>query len=51
MRIQERTKIGEYLIADSAAALVALAQMDVIEVHTWNSRFEHLNALQAIARV
>ncbi len=36
--IREKTKLGEYLVADSAAALVALAQMDVVEVHTWNTR-------------
>jgi bifunctional non-homologous end joining protein LigD len=40
VRIQEKTKLGEYLIADSAEALVSLAQMDVLEIHTWNSRFE-----------
>jgi bifunctional non-homologous end joining protein LigD len=39
VRIQEKTKIGEYLIADSRTALVGLAQMDVLEIHTWNSRF------------
>jgi bifunctional non-homologous end joining protein LigD len=39
VRIQEQKKIGEYLIADSRAALVGLAQMDVLEIHTWNSRF------------
>jgi bifunctional non-homologous end joining protein LigD len=39
VRIREKTKVGEYLIADSAAAVVALAQMDVLEIHTWNSRF------------
>ena len=39
VRIREKTKIGEYLIADSPAAIVALAQMDVLEIHTWNSRF------------
>ena len=38
VRIQEKTKLGEYLVADSAAALVALVQMDVLEIHTWNSR-------------
>jgi bifunctional non-homologous end joining protein LigD len=42
VRIPERAKIGEYLIADTPAALVALAQMDVIEIHTWNARVEHL---------
>jgi bifunctional non-homologous end joining protein LigD len=39
VKIQEKTKVGEYLIADSRAALVGLAQMDVLEIHTWNSRF------------
>jgi bifunctional non-homologous end joining protein LigD len=39
VRIREKTKIGEYLIADTAAAVVALAQMDVLEIHTWNSCF------------
>ncbi len=39
VRIREKTKVGEYLIADSTAALVSLAQMDVLEIHTWNSRF------------
>jgi len=39
VRIREKTKVGEYLIADTIAALVGLVQMDVLEVHTWNSRF------------
>jgi bifunctional non-homologous end joining protein LigD len=34
--IVERHKVGEYLVADSAAALVSLVQMDILEVHTWN---------------
>src|SRR6476660_6718242 len=38
-RIREKTKTGEYLIADSLPALVGLVQMDVLEVHTWNSCF------------
>ena len=37
VKIQEKTKIGEYLVADSLSAVVALAQMGVVEVHTWNS--------------
>ena len=42
VRIREKTKIGEYLIADSLAALVSLAQMDILEIHTWNSRFARI---------
>jgi bifunctional non-homologous end joining protein LigD len=42
VRIREKTKIGEYLIADSLPALVGLVQMDVLELHTWNSRFAHI---------
>jgi bifunctional non-homologous end joining protein LigD len=38
VRIRERTKIGEYVIVDSLDALVGLVQMNVLEVHTWNSR-------------
>jgi bifunctional non-homologous end joining protein LigD len=38
VKIQEKTKVGEYLVANDAASLVALAQMDVVEVHTWNTR-------------
>jgi len=37
-RIREKTKIGEYLVVDSLPALVGLAQMDILEIHTWNSR-------------
>jgi bifunctional non-homologous end joining protein LigD len=40
VRIQELRKTGEYLVADTAEALVALAQMDVVELHTWNARAE-----------
>jgi bifunctional non-homologous end joining protein LigD len=36
VRIQEKTKVGEYLVADSIEAVVSLAQMGVVEIHTWN---------------
>ena len=39
VRIREKTKVGEYMIAGSLTAIVALVQMGVIEIHTWNSRF------------
>jgi bifunctional non-homologous end joining protein LigD len=48
VRIQEKTKVGEYLVADSITAVVALAQMGIVEIHTWNSTtddIEHPNRL------
>jgi bifunctional non-homologous end joining protein LigD len=40
--IQEKKKIGEYLVAESIEAVVALAQMGVVEIHTWNSTEDNL---------
>jgi bifunctional non-homologous end joining protein LigD len=37
VHIQEKTKVGEYLVADSIKAVVALAQMGIVEIHTWNA--------------
>jgi len=37
VRIREKTKLGEYLIADTIAGVVGLVQMGVLEIHTWNS--------------
>jgi bifunctional non-homologous end joining protein LigD len=36
--IQELHKTGEYLVAVDLAGLVSLAQMGVVEIHTWNGR-------------
>jgi bifunctional non-homologous end joining protein LigD len=37
VRIRELHKTGEYLVADDRAALVGLAQMGIVELHTWNA--------------
>jgi bifunctional non-homologous end joining protein LigD len=42
IKIREQTKTGEYLLADSLPALVGLAQMSVLEIHTWNSTADQL---------
>src|SRR5262245_21506835 len=39
VKLREKTKVGEYLVADSLKAVVSLVQMGVLEIHTWNSRF------------
>jgi bifunctional non-homologous end joining protein LigD len=39
--VEELHKTGEYLMADTRRTLVSLAQMGVLEVHTWNAVAEH----------
>lgn len=42
VKIQEKRKVGEYLVVDDLAGLVGLVQIGILEIHTWNSRVEHL---------
>ena len=37
VNIAEKTKVGEYLAAVNPEGIIALAQMGIIEIHTWNS--------------
>jgi bifunctional non-homologous end joining protein LigD len=37
INIREKTKIGDYMIVDDRPALIALAQRNIVEFHTWNS--------------
>ncbi len=37
VRIPEKTKVGEYLVADDLAGVLGLVQMGIVEIHTWNS--------------
>jgi bifunctional non-homologous end joining protein LigD len=43
VKILEKTKVGEYLVADSIEAVVSLAQMGIVEIHTWNSTIEDID--------
>jgi bifunctional non-homologous end joining protein LigD len=40
VKIQEKKKVGEYLIADDVAGVAGLVQMGVLEIHTWNSTMD-----------
>jgi bifunctional non-homologous end joining protein LigD len=42
IRIQEKTKVGEYMVVDSLEGLISLAQMNVLEIHTWNSTADRI---------
>ncbi|HEY7511570.1 MAG TPA: DNA ligase D, partial [Vicinamibacteria bacterium] len=37
VKIQEKTKVGEYLVVDDLSGLIGLVQIGILEVHTWNS--------------
>ena len=42
VKIQEKTKVGEYLVVDNLPGLIALVQIGILEIHTWNSTVDHL---------
>ena len=42
VKIQEKKKVGDYLVVDSLAALVGLVQIGNLEIHTWNSVVKRL---------
>jgi bifunctional non-homologous end joining protein LigD len=42
VKIREKTKVGEYLVADTEEAIVSLAQLGIVEIHTWNSTTDAL---------
>jgi bifunctional non-homologous end joining protein LigD len=37
VKIKEKTKVGDYMVADNIEAVISLAQMGVVEIHTWNT--------------
>ena len=43
VKIQEKTKVGEYLVVDDLAGpRSSLVQMGILEIHTWNCPRRHL---------
>jgi bifunctional non-homologous end joining protein LigD len=42
VRIREKTKTDEHLVVESLPGLISLVQVNVLEIHTWNSTIDHL---------
>ncbi|MGI8671322.1 MAG: non-homologous end-joining DNA ligase, partial [Luteitalea sp.] len=42
VKIREKTKVGEYMVADSIEGLVSIMQMNWLETHTWNCTVDRL---------
>lgn len=42
VKIQEKTKSGDYVVVDSLPSLVSLVQIGILEIHTWNSCADRL---------
>ena len=42
VRIQEKKKVGEYLVVEDLAGLIGLVQFGILEIHTWNAIYERL---------
>ena len=42
VQIQEKTKVGDYMVVDDDAGLISLAQRNMVEFHTWNTTADKL---------
>jgi len=42
VKIREKSKVGDYLVIDTLPALISLAQIGILEIHTWNSVADRL---------
>jgi len=42
VKIPEKKKIGDYLVIESFEGIIGLAQMDILEIHTWNTRYQRV---------
>jgi bifunctional non-homologous end joining protein LigD len=42
VKIQEKTKVGEYLVVDDLPGLLSLVQISILEIHPWGSPADSL---------
>jgi bifunctional non-homologous end joining protein LigD len=42
VKVQEKEKVGEYVVVDSLPSLIALVQIGILELHTSNARADRL---------
>jgi bifunctional non-homologous end joining protein LigD len=42
VRIQEKKKVGEYLVVEDLPGLIGLVQIGILEIHTWNALADRL---------
>jgi bifunctional non-homologous end joining protein LigD len=42
VNIQEKTKVGDYMVIDDVTGLLALSQRNIVEFHTWNATTAHV---------
>jgi bifunctional non-homologous end joining protein LigD len=42
VRIQEKKKVGEYLVVEDLPGLIGLVQIGILEIHTWNAVADRL---------
>jgi bifunctional non-homologous end joining protein LigD len=43
VHIREQKKEGEYLVIEDLAGVISLVQMDILEIHTWNSHADDVD--------
>ena len=42
VKIREKTKVGEYLVADDLAGVIGLIHMGIVEIHAWKSTADNV---------
>jgi bifunctional non-homologous end joining protein LigD len=49
VRIQEKAKVGDYMVAGNLPSVIGIAQIGALEIHTWNSTTDDVERPNRIA--